>query len=115
MNSMNVAIPGVSGVIVPYGGCLVVHATRETTGTASAVYRFWDGVNNQGNLLVPVSLAASESTRDDFRAHHLTFNTALYYELVSGAVEGSVSVLTDHNCNAVLAAILYSLDHVAQA
>lgn len=98
MRSSTLTLPSASGVIINTGGCLVVHATRETTGTTAAVYRLWDGDNNAGQLILPVSLSSSESTRDDFYTHHLTFKSGLYYELVSGTVEGSVTVLTDHDC-----------------
>jgi len=98
MRSMTLNLPGASGQLVNTGGCLTIHATRETTGSAAAVYRLWDGSSATGTLLLPVSLTSSESTRDDFRNHHLMFRTGLYFELVSGAIEGEVSVLVEHDC-----------------
>ena len=106
MRNSVITLPAASKVLLNTGGCLVVHTTRETSGTTAAVYRLWDGVNNAGQLLLPVSLVAAESTRDDFHAHHLTFRTGLYFELVSGACEGSVAVLTDHDCHKALAAVI---------
>jgi len=99
-----VNLPGASGILYNADGCIVVHATRETSGGASAVYRLWDGSSASGTLLLPVSLDASESTRDDFRAHHLPFRTGLYFELVSGTIEGCVSFACDHRCRDALVA-----------
>ena len=106
---MTIDLPAASGVLVNYAGCLTVHSTRETSGTAAAVYRLWDGSTNEGTLLLPVSLAISESTRDDFYNHHIVFRTGLYYELVSGTIEGSVSVLVDHDCNEILEVLLHEI------
>jgi len=103
MRSAVVTLPAASGQIFNEGGCVVFHSTRETSGSAAAVYRLWDGTNNAGNLLLTVSLDASESTRDNVMKHMVPFNTGLYYELVSGAVEGEVSALTDHRCSDVIA------------
>jgi hypothetical protein len=91
-------LPATSGVLVSTGGCLLIHASLETTGSAAAQYNLWDSDTNSGQLLLPVALSAGQSTRDGFRAHHLPFNTGLYYDLVSGAVEGIVSVCDDHRC-----------------
>lgn len=107
MQPLTITLPAVSGQVLNYGGCLTVHATRETSGSAVATYRFWDGVNNKGQLILPVQLGASESTRDDFREHHITFKNGLYYELVDGAIEGTVSVLVEHECDKVLKALFY--------
>jgi hypothetical protein len=107
---MSVAVlnlPAASAVLVNNGGCLVFHATRETSGSASAVYKFWDGTNNQGTLLLPTSLQAAQSTRDNFTPHMMPFHTGLYFELVSGVVEGDVSVLTGHDCGQMLMEILH--------
>ena len=111
MKPTTLNLPSASKQLVNTAGCLSVHATRETTGTTAAVYRLWDGSGANGTLILPVSLAASESTRDDFRDHHLTFEVGLYFELVSGTIEGSVSVLLDHECERMYAAILDQILH----
>lgn len=114
MQAVTINLPAASGMLLNEGGCLVVHSTRETTGSAAAVYRLWDSNNNSGKMLLTVSLSSGQSTRDDFMAHHLTIRTGLYYELVSGALEGSVAILGDHRCSEVLEAILFHAleDHV---
>ena len=111
MRPLTLNIPSKSEQILNTGGCLTVHSTRETTGTTSAVYRLWDGTSAAGTLLLTVSLIAAESTRDDFREHHLTFRTGLYYELVSGSLEGQVSVLVEHQCDELWHALIDQLLH----
>ena len=106
MRPTTLNLPSASKQLVNTSGCLTVHATRETTGTTAAVYRFWDGSKAQGTLILPVALSPGESTRDDFRDHHITFRVGLYYELVSGTLEGSVSVLVEHECERMYEAIL---------
>ena len=106
MRPITLNLPSSSDQLINTAGCLTVHATRETSGSAPAVYRLWDGTSAAGTLLLTVSLTASESTRDDFREHHLTFRTGLYYELVSGALEGQVSLLVEHRCDELWHALL---------
>lgn len=70
---------------------------RETTGTASAVFRLWDSSTNAGKLLVPFTLSPNESTRDVPGWHGLVYETGLFFELVSGTVEGALEVVNlDH-------------------
>ena len=95
-----IELPAASGVLYNRAGCLLLHATRETTGTGSAVYRLYDGSNTGGKVVLPVSLTASESTRDFFGRCVIPFHQGLFYELVSGTIEGDVVVLTHHDCEA---------------
>lgn len=106
MQSLTIVLPDASGQLVNTGGCLVFHASEETSGSAAAHYRLWDGTDTSGALIVPVSLSADQSTRDFFPAHIAMFRTGLYYELVDGAVEGAVGVRVDHNCDKVENAIM---------
>lgn len=96
---MIVPLPSASGLLVNGSGCLLMHATRETTGTTPATYRLFDGSGTGGELLLPVSLTAGQSTRDFVRRCVLPFRQGLFFQIVSGAVEGSVSVLVDHRCH----------------
>lgn len=106
MQSLTIQLPDVSGPLIGTSGCLVFHATEESSGSASAHYRLWDGADTTGSLLVPVSLSADQSTRDMFPSHIVPFKTGLYYELVDGAVEGSVGVRVDHDCDAIENALI---------
>ena len=98
-----VNLPAASGILYNSDGCVVLHSTRETAG-AAAIYRLWDSDGNSGQLLLTVSLSANESTRDFFPRHYLAFHTGLYFELVSGALEGDVSFACDHRCRDALVA-----------
>lgn len=107
-----VELPTSSGQLVNTAGCLLLHATRETTGGAAAVYHLYDGSGTGGKLLLPVALSAGQSTRDSFMPHALPFKQGLWFNLDSGLVEGDVSVFLDHDCD-VFWAEAYDLLHAA--
>jgi hypothetical protein len=88
------ASPAVSGILDNSRGRLVWFAFRETTGIAGAVFRLWDGSNNAGKDICPVSLNPSESTREYIGHISLPYETGLFLEVVSGSVEGSVLVIS---------------------
>jgi hypothetical protein len=98
MRPETINFPAAGGRLLNTGGCVTFITSHETTGTAGAEIRLWDGSTNAGTLVAVISLNAGESTRDDITEHHLTFRTGLYLEVVSGAIEGSVSVLVEHQC-----------------
>jgi len=99
-------LPAASGQLINTGGCLTWHSTRETSGAAAAAYRIWDGSSASGTKLLDVSLVASGSARDFIGQHVLPFKTGLYFELVSGALEGSVAVALEHDCARYLLTLL---------
>lgn len=111
MKTRGIVLPAESGLLINTGGCLVMHATQETSGSAAAHYQLLDGIDANGSLLVPVSLSADQSTRDMFPSHIIQFEVGLFYNLVDGAVEGAVSVRTMHDCDQCLNALIYHLDH----
>lgn len=69
---------------------LMGFALRETTGTAGATVELRDGTDATGDLVVAVTLAAGESTRDHFGEGGLGLGTGLYLVRVAGSVDGSV-------------------------
>jgi len=93
-----IELPPASGQLDNGSGCLLMHSTRETTGVGSAVYRFWDGSSTGGMLILPVSLTPGQSTRDTFTHHILPYRQGLFFQLVSGTIEGLVIVLNAHDC-----------------
>jgi hypothetical protein len=63
----------------------------ESTGTAPAKVRLFDGVNSSGNYLGSVTLGENESNREWFPDQSPQLrNNALYIEVVSGKVEGVI-------------------------
>lgn len=62
----------------------------EPTGLAAATLRLFDGTNDDGTLIVPISLDAGQSTRDMIPEPFLAAYAGLYLEVVSGTVEGAV-------------------------
>lgn len=80
-----------NGRVTTGGGLLAGYAFRETSGTAGAVIRILDGSEPaNGNLLVPISLSAGESTRDWYLPSAIGYINGIYVQVVSGAVEGVV-------------------------
>lgn len=66
----------------------------ESTGTAPAKIRIWDGTGGEGtgNYIGTVTLAENESNREWFgRDGPPIMKNAIYVEVVSGKVEGSIS------------------------
>lgn len=63
----------------------------ESTGTAPAKVRLWDGTSNSGGYLGTVTLGENESNREWFPDQSPQLrNNAIYLEIVSGKVEGCV-------------------------
>lgn len=85
--------PAASGVVDGSGGRVVYWAFRETSGAATATFRLWDSSNAAGTMLTPFQLAAGESIREFPGFHTLPYRVGLFLEVISGAIEGSISVL----------------------
>ncbi|MGH3571173.1 MAG: hypothetical protein ACRDUW_04990 [Pseudonocardiaceae bacterium] len=96
MRAHPLSIPStaVSAQIDNAGGRVVWWAWRETTGAASATFRLRDGSGSAGQLLVPFSLAANDSTRDYPGLHSIPYDIGLYLEVLTGTVEGVVMVIS---------------------
>lgn len=67
-------------------------ALRETSGSATATVRIYDGTSASGTLLDSVQLAAGESAREWYGDGGIKATTGIYVDVVSGAVEGSLRV-----------------------
>jgi hypothetical protein len=98
MHPVTVQFPAASGQLIGEGGCILWHSSYETSGSSTAQYSLWDGTTNSGNMLMTVTLAAGQSTRDYIHIHHMPFYQGLYWHLDSGATAGNVIVQIAHNC-----------------
>jgi hypothetical protein len=66
-------------------------SVRETSGSASALLRIFDGTTATGNILEEVALTASQTARELYPLDGaLTCSVGIYVDIVSGAVSGSV-------------------------
>jgi hypothetical protein len=92
VQSTKIELPSASGLLTNVAGLVLVHSVRETTGTTPAAYRLWDGPSPGGSLVLTVGLNAGASQTNSFGLGNLPFESGLYYELVSGQVEGQVTV-----------------------
>jgi len=94
--------PAASGQLTNEAGCIGYFAVKNTSNSAAAAFRLWDGSTNAGYEILPINLAANESTSDRIGWHYQRFETGLYYELLSGGVEGSISVMFEHRCEEMM-------------
>ena len=94
-----ITLPKASGLVLGRSGCLLVHSVRETSGSAAAAIRLYDGANASGQLMLSIGLAAGEASTLSYERCVLPFKTSLYLDVVSGAIEGAVSVLSAHDCD----------------
>lgn len=93
------AQPLASGQLDHARGRITFWSFTETTGTATAEVRLYDGTGTGGALVVDIELVASESTRDYFPHPFVCYETGLYLDLVSGSVRGQVQALVFPDCD----------------
>lgn len=74
-----------TGAAVLLGWALV-----ETTGTASAALDIRDGTGTAGQSVVPVTLAANESTRDYPPGNGIAIQFGLFIDMTSGSARGTL-------------------------
>lgn len=66
------------------------HSFHETSGSAGALIRLYDGAESGGDLIGIIALVAGESARDWYLPHGLGYVNGLYVQVASGQVEGVV-------------------------
>lgn len=84
-----------SAVLLNGRGRVLAASARETTGSAEAIIRFTDGNSSDARLILPYSLAASESARDWYGDHGIPFEIGLYLDVVSGTAEASITIILE--------------------
>lgn len=78
------------GIVSPGDGLIAGFNLHETTGTDRAYVRIHDGRDTSAPIMLHISLAPGESTRDWYFPGGLKFKMGLYVEVVTGAIEGVV-------------------------
>lgn len=88
---------------VVYGRHCWLHgfAVRETTGAGAATFRLHDGNDATGPNVIPVTLAAGESSRDWFGDGGISLEGGCFLEVISGTVEGTVFLSDDRGGSSV--------------
>lgn len=71
-------------------GSLVGYAIRNASATDPASVVLRDGRDGDGDLVVPLELAAGESARDWFGPGGLNLSAGLFVDVVAGVVDGAV-------------------------
>lgn len=107
-----IPLPAASGILTNESGCLLFYAARETSGAAAATLRLRDGSTGAGTLILPVGLLSAGSSSSGFQRCAIPFRQGLFYELVAGAIEGSVSVLLQHSCDEYWARLAQEAEHI---
>lgn len=92
-----VPAPAVSTQLDNRAGRVTWWGWRETTGTAGAAFRLWDGTGNGGRLIAPFSLNLAESVRERAGKDSLPYVSGLFLEVISGTFEGTVQVISDND------------------
>ena len=80
---------GPSGVISSNAGRLMGWGLRNTDPNNPATVYLRDGSDVNGDVIVPIQLAAAESDRDAFTPG-LSFINGLFVHVAAGAIEGAV-------------------------
>ena len=102
MRPHTINLPAASAQLTNEAGCIGYFAVRNLSASVVATFRLWDGSSNAGYMILPIELAAGESTSDRIGWHYQRFETGLYFELVAGTLEGSVAVLFEHRCEEMM-------------
>lgn len=84
-------INGASMKLSVSAGRIAGFAVRELAGAAASV-RLLDGIDEGGELRLPINLAANESTRDWLMPAGVAFGAGVY-AVVTGSIEGVVYLL----------------------
>ena len=74
------------------GGRVVYWCFSETAG-AAAQFRLWDSSTNADTLMASVQLPSDTSSVVFPGFHSLPYKTGLFLEVVSGSIEGAISVI----------------------
>lgn len=73
-------------------GCLLAVNIKETTASAGAAITFHDGQDVTGQQMVPYTLLANESARDQWPNHGIPFKNGLFAHIISGSIDGTVVI-----------------------
>lgn len=65
-------------------------AFKEATGAATASFDLIDGNDVSGNAVLPVTLTAGQSFREQYGEAFLVFRTGVFLRVNSGVITGSV-------------------------
>lgn len=90
----SLVLPSSSGQLINFAGAITYWSVRDTTSSSGSVLKLYDGTGTDGILVLDVSTTHGQSTSEYIHRGHLRFRSGLYYELVSGTIEGAVTVWT---------------------
>jgi hypothetical protein len=91
MRSTAVALTGSNQTVAQSSATYCGFSIRETTGTAQATVRVWNGTSATGTLLDDIALSAGQSARELYPEGILA-DVGIFVQIVSGTVAGSLRV-----------------------
>lgn len=76
---------------------IVTTTICEATGTGPAKVVFYDGEDDTGEIVLPITLLPNESTRDVYATDRMPgleiYTGSIFYAVLLGQIEGSVEVV----------------------
>lgn len=89
MKTTAVALTGSNQIISQPTAVYCGFSIRETSGTAVATVRVWNGTSATGTLLDDISLTAGQSARELY-PEGVNADLGIFVQIVAGSVAGSV-------------------------
>lgn len=81
---------GAGKALVQFSAKLGGFAIRNMSSSSTAAMDFYDGTDTTGNAIVPITLAANESTREYWWPGGVLFKNGVYANVTSGEIKGSI-------------------------
>lgn len=92
---INIVAGQATGLLVGGAGRVVYAFVKETTGSTAGSVTLWDGTPATGGLVLPFTLQAGQSARDNFYPHGIPFTGDLWMSADSGSVAGAIFVVPE--------------------
>lgn len=89
MKTTAVALTGSNQTIAQPSSVYCGFSIRETSGTAVATVRIWNGTSATGTILDDISLTAGQSARELY-PEGIAAELGIFVQIVAGSVAGSI-------------------------
>lgn len=76
--------------LTTFGGTYMGHSVKEPTDAAGASVELYDGTGVSGQLFLPLTLVANESTRDWYPLPGIPIDSGIFLHVINGEVSGCI-------------------------